>query len=61
MAQRLIDLYSVGEVVEITFGHDVWRRAIVRQLQHPGLWVQTVDGQLWFVTNTRRIRKPEAL
>jgi len=57
MAQRLVDLYAVGDVVEMTFGDGTWLRAQVRQLQHPGLWVETADGRLWFVTNTRHIRK----
>ncbi|MCA9872368.1 MAG: hypothetical protein KC441_01905 [Anaerolineales bacterium] len=47
--------------MQISFGDKSWQRAQVRQLQHPGLWVQTADGRLWFVTNTRHIRKPEKL
>lgn len=59
MAQRLVDLYKVSELVEITFGDGAWLEARVRQHQHPGLWVQTIDGRFWFVTNTRHIRKLE--
>ncbi|MCB8986271.1 MAG: hypothetical protein H6661_00775 [Ardenticatenaceae bacterium] len=61
MSERLVELYEVGEWVQISFGDKAWQRAQVRQLQHPGLWVQTADGRLWFVTNTRHIRKPEKL
>lgn len=60
MAQRLIDVFRVGEAVEISFGNDQWVLATVRELQHPGLWVQTADGRLWFLTNTRHIRKLKA-
>jgi len=57
MAQRLVDLYAVGDVAEVTFGDGEWLQVRVRQLQHPGLWVETADGRLWFVTNTRHIRE----
>ena len=57
MTQRLMEQYQVGDLVEIAFGDGVWQTAVVRQPQHPGLWVQTADGRLWYVTNTKRIRK----
>jgi hypothetical protein len=57
MAQRLIERYQVGDLVEITFDDVHWQPATVRQQQHPGLWVQTTDGRIWYVTNTQHIRK----
>lgn len=67
MPPRLRDLYAAGDAVEVCFSdadEPEWRPAIVRALQHPGLWVQTDDGHLWFVTNGRRIRprpRPEEM
>ncbi|MBP6471882.1 MAG: hypothetical protein KBE23_10420 [Chloroflexi bacterium] len=57
MAKRLVESYQVTELVEICFGKDVWLPATVRELQHPGIWAQTADGRLWFVTNTKHIRR----
>lgn len=60
MAQRLSDTYVAGDRVEIAFGDGVdqtWLPAIVLGFQHPGLWARTADGRVWFVTNTRRIRR----
>ena len=59
MAQRLVDTYQPGDPVEIYFAQTDdtgWQRGEVIAAQHPGLWVRTADGRLWFVTNTRRIR-----
>lgn len=57
MAKRLVESYQVTERVEICFGGNVWLPATVQELQHPGIWVQTADGRLWFVTNIRHIRR----
>jgi hypothetical protein len=59
MAQRLTEIYKSGDIVEIWFADqegESWRPALVRDFQHPGVWVQTTDRRLWFVTNGRRIR-----
>ncbi len=58
MTQRLHEQYEPDDVVEIQFGGDErwWRGRVVRHAP-PGVWVQTAHGQMWFVTNTRRIRK----
>lgn len=42
--------------MEITLDEETWLPGWVVQFDHPGLWVKTVDGRFWFVTNTRRIR-----
>lgn len=63
MTQRLVEQYHPGDRVEIHFerGDDTgWQRGEVVAAQHPGLWVRTADGRLWFVTNTRRIRSAGA-
>lgn len=57
MVKRLVECYQVTERVEICFGENVWLPATVRELQHPGIWAQTADGRLWFVTNIRHIRR----
>jgi hypothetical protein len=59
MAQRLTEIYKSGDIVELWFVDqegESWRPALVRDFQHPGVWVQTTDRRLWFVTNGRRIR-----
>jgi len=45
--------------VEIALEGVHWTPARVVQMQHPGAWVLTRDGSLWFVTNGRRIRKKD--
>lgn len=57
MVKRLPEQYPIHEGVEIRFAGDVrwWRGRVVRH-DPPGIWVQTVNGQVWFVTNTRHIR-----
>lgn len=62
MAQRLVERFRAGDAVEVFFQDDegeAWRPARVAALQHPGVWVQTEDRRLWFVTNSKRIR-PQA-
>ena len=58
MTKPLREQYQLDGPVEIRFGGDErwWRGRVVRHAP-PGVWVQTANGQLWFVTNTRRIRK----
>jgi hypothetical protein len=59
MSARLVEQYRVGDAVDIQFSGDVgerWRPGVVVLLQHPGVWVRTHDGFLWYVTNGRRIR-----
>jgi hypothetical protein len=59
MPPRLTERYQVGDAVEICLTDDSgeeWRRGVVSLLQHPGVWVRTGEGQLWYVTNGRRIR-----
>ena len=60
MAKRLNELYRPGDLVEIWLNAR-WLAGHVTRLQHPGIWVSTVDGGHWFVTNGRRIRhaKPD--
>ena len=56
MVKRLVDQYAVNDVVEIKMGDEVWVTAVVIKHQHPGIWVQTIHGRQWFVTNTTHIR-----
>jgi len=57
MAKHLYEQYQPGDLVEIQFGGDErWWRGRVMHHASPGIWVQTTNGQFWFVTNTRRIR-----
>jgi hypothetical protein len=59
MPPRLAEIYKPGDIVEIFLSdgeNESWHPALVRDLQHPGVWVQTADRRLWFVTNGRRIR-----
>ena len=58
MAVRLVDVYPVGEPVEI-FLDEEWVTGRVVRHDYPAVWVQTTNGSLWFVTNGRRIRKLE--
>ena len=60
VVQRLTEQYQPGDLVEIRFADDSesgWQLARVLWPNHPGLWVMTVDGQQWYVTNSRRIRR----
>lgn len=58
MAKRLYEQYQLDALVEIQFsGDDRWLRGRVVRHDPPGVWVQTANRRMWFVTNTRRIRK----
>ena len=62
MPPRLSELYHPGDRVEIRFDRgpeEEWLAGEVVAWQHPGLWVRTFHGALWFVTNARRIRPRE--
>ena len=57
MAKRMHERFTQGEAVEIYFPQiDRWLAAVVARFDPPGVWVNTVDGRPWFVTNGRRIR-----
>jgi hypothetical protein len=59
--RRLGEIYRVADRVEILFSDESgeeWRPAEIVAFQHPGLWARTLDGQIWFVTNGRHIRRP---
>jgi hypothetical protein len=59
VAQRLVEIYKSGDPVEVLLRDEdaeEWCKAVVRGPDHPGVWVQTTDRRLWFVTNGRRIR-----
>jgi hypothetical protein len=61
MAQRMVEVYTVGDRVEVFFSDEEieeWRAGRVVGHQHPGVWVLTDDDRkLWFVTNAKRIRR----
>jgi len=60
LPRRLAEIYQPGDQVEIFFSDETgeeWRPAEILALQHPGLWARTADGNLWFVTNGRHIRR----
>jgi hypothetical protein len=57
MAKRLTELYAVKEPVEVLIGNEMWIPGMVARHEHPAVWVQTIDGRYWFVTNRQRIRK----
>ena len=56
MPQRLVELYSEGQDVEIRLADGAWRAGRVVRPDHPGVWVRLADGSSWFVTNGRNIR-----
>ena len=56
MPLRLTEQYPIGTAVEIYFETlDHWLEGVVVAHQSPAVWVQTTNGQRWFVTNVRRI------
>jgi vacuolar-type H+-ATPase subunit B/Vma2 len=56
MVKRLVEQYQMNDVVEVKMKNGVWITAVVIKLQHPGIWVQTITGFQWFVTNSSRVR-----
>ena len=60
MAKRLTDRFDIGEGVEIWFERiDHWIPGVIDRHQYPAVWVRTIDGREWFVTNGSRIRHIE--
>ncbi len=56
MVKRLVEQYQIGDIVEIKISDGMWMTAVVIMQQHPGIWVETLSGNRWFVTNTTHIR-----
>ena len=56
MPPRLVELFAVGQHVEVRFGEDQWVRGIVTAHDHPGVWVLNPDDRRWFITNRANIR-----
>ena len=54
--KRLIELYPIGTAVQILLADGEWVNGRVVAHQHPAVWVQSADGQRWFVTNRTRIK-----
>jgi hypothetical protein len=61
VAERLTEIYLVGTVVQIWPDEQLWLDGVVVDHQPPAVWVRTVDGRSWFVTNRRRIRPKQDL
>jgi hypothetical protein len=59
MPPRLVELFPVGQHVEVRFGDNRWVRGVVTRHDHPGVWVLLADGRPWFVTNRANIRFAE--
>ncbi len=61
MAQRLVDLYAIGdrvEILQVVDDLEVWRAGQVVGHQYPAVWVRAdADQKVWFVTNGKRIRR----
>jgi hypothetical protein len=60
MPQRLTERFRLDEPVEVYFADNAagqWVPGRIVALQHPGVWVQTSDARIWFVTNGKHIRK----
>jgi 2-polyprenyl-3-methyl-5-hydroxy-6-metoxy-1,4-benzoquinol methylase len=64
--KRLTEIYEPGDKIEIRFSDQAnqadaaWSSGQVVRLDHPGVWVKTKNGGLWFVTNRRRIKTSPA-
>jgi hypothetical protein len=64
--KRLTEIFQPGNRVEIRFREqadhpdDTWYSAHVVKLDHPGVWVETTDERVWFVTNRRSIKASPA-
>ena len=60
MSKRLTEKFPLGQAVEIWFERiDLWIPGVIFKHQHPAVWVRTLDGRDWFVTNGSRIRYKE--
>lgn len=63
MVKRLSERFGVGDAVEIkleTPRGGQWTPGVIEEFAFPGVWVRTDDGGRWFVTNGRRIRRPDS-
>ncbi len=57
MSKRLTEKFPINQPVEIWFERiDLWIPGVIVRHQHPAVWVKTLDGREWFVTNGQRIR-----
>lgn len=57
MSKRLTEKFPINQLVEIWFERiDIWIPGVIVRHQHPAVWVKTIDGREWFVTNGQRIR-----
>ena len=54
--KRLVEQYPIGTAVNILLANELWVTGRVIKHQHPAVWVETENGQQWFVTNQRRIQ-----
>jgi hypothetical protein len=59
MPERLPERYPFGAFVEINLADYGWLPGHVVQHAQPAVWVKTEDGQMWFVTNGRKIRQSQ--
>lgn len=60
MVERLSERFEEHEAVEIflkTVQGERWTPGTIDAFSFPGVWVRTEDGERWFVTNGRRIRR----
>ncbi len=60
MPKRLIEMYRIGDNVEITFEGRIWKPAVVIDPVDPGVWVKTRDGHEWFVVQSKAIRRAQS-
>lgn len=56
MPQRLTERFPIGTLVEIDMADWGWLAGQVVHHNSPAVWVRTENGQVWFVTNGRKIR-----
>ncbi len=57
MPKRLSERFPVGAFVEINLAEYGWLPGRVIQHAQSAVWVQSEDGDVWFVTNGRKIRQ----
>ena len=63
MVKRLSEKYRPGDLVEIYLRareEGRWVPGQVDGYDFPGIWIRTDDGNRWFVTHGRRIRRRSA-